>query len=64
MIEVIAKLDALLNALRQDDIDALPPARRERLGQLLTYWGSRCNPPKEEPKAGVLCDLSRGERGE
>jgi hypothetical protein len=25
---------------------------------------NRCNPPKEEPKAGVLCDLSRCERGE
>jgi hypothetical protein len=63
-MSVITTLTALLEGLTQTDIDALPPAHRRRLGALLTYWGNRCDPPKDEPKAGVLCDLRRGERGE
>ena len=64
MIDTASKLLALLDSLSQEEIDALPPAHRQRLGALLTYWGNRCDPPKQEPKAGVLCDLRRGERGE
>ena len=64
MIDTTSKLLALLDSLSQEDIDALPPAHRQRLGALLTYWGNRCDPPKDEPKIGVLSDLSRGERGE
>jgi hypothetical protein len=63
-MSVIDKLAALLEGLTQTDIEALPPAHRQRLGALLTYWGNRCNPPKDEPKSGVLSDLHRGDRGE
>ena len=61
-MSVISKLDALLEALTQEEIDALPPARRQRLGALLAYWGNRCDPPKDEAKAGVLAVLKDGER--
>jgi hypothetical protein len=61
---IATKLAALLDALTQADIEALPPARRERLGQLLKHWGARCDPPKDERKAGAISDPRRGERGE
>jgi hypothetical protein len=61
---ITTKLAALLNALTQADIEALPPARRRQLGQLLKHWGARCDPPQDQPKSGVLSDLRRGLRGE
>jgi hypothetical protein len=63
-LDITTKLSALLDAMTQADIDALPPARRERLGQLLRHWADRCDPPKDERKAGAISDLRRGERGE
>jgi hypothetical protein len=45
-MSIIAKLFDLLSALKQADVDALAPARREMLGALLLYWGRRCAPPK------------------
>jgi hypothetical protein len=58
------KLVALLDAMTQADIDALPPARRERLGQLLRHWGARCDSPTGAPKAGVSPELKREPRDE
>jgi hypothetical protein len=45
---ITTKLVAMLNAITQADIEALPPARRQQLGQLLKYWGARCDPPNGE----------------
>ncbi|HEY7550705.1 MAG TPA: hypothetical protein VH913_14455 [Hyphomicrobiaceae bacterium] len=53
---------ALLDAITRADIEALPPARREQLGQLLKHWGARCDPPDGEPKAGVVSNLTRKPR--
>ncbi|HEY1243556.1 MAG TPA: hypothetical protein VGF29_01870 [Hyphomicrobiaceae bacterium] len=52
-----ARLVALLEGLRQADIDALSPARRYRLGTLLRDWTNRCE-RTGGPKAGD--DYSRG----
>jgi hypothetical protein len=52
---ITTKLAALLNVLTQADIDALPPARRQHLGQLLLHWGAKCTPPNGAHKpANVL----------
>ncbi|HEY7550652.1 MAG TPA: hypothetical protein VH913_14190 [Hyphomicrobiaceae bacterium] len=59
---IITKLVALLNAITQTDIEALPPARREQLGQLLKFWGARCDPPNGVPKTGVVSNLTRKPR--
>ena len=59
---IASKLAALLEGLTQADIDALPPVHRQRLGALLQYWANRCDPPKDEAKAGVLAVLKDGER--
>jgi hypothetical protein len=59
--DLTTKLVALLNALTPDDIGALPPARRERLGQLLKHWGARCDPPNGVPKV-LSSDIKRDPR--
>ncbi|HEY1246087.1 MAG TPA: hypothetical protein VGF29_14770 [Hyphomicrobiaceae bacterium] len=55
--KLTATIEALLGRLRQSDIDALPPARRHRLGTLLRDWADRCERTGGS-KAGD--DYSRG----
>jgi hypothetical protein len=51
-LKLTATIEALLGRLRPDDIEALPPARRLRLGALLRRWADRCVPQTGAPKAG------------
>lgn len=60
---VADKIAALFEALRREDVDAMPPIQRERFAQLLEHWAhfARIRPPA--PKAGVLVDLRGGRQG-
>jgi hypothetical protein len=51
---------ALLEALRREDFDALPPAERERFAHLCRRCADLARRRSEEPKAGLLLDLQSG----
>lgn len=55
-MSVITNAIALLNALRPEDIQALPPFERRRFSDLLNYWARIADKP-DAPKSGVLGDL-------
>jgi hypothetical protein len=65
MSEAVAQVGykavAFLANLRDEDVEAMPPARREELGNLCAYWAARvkARPPA---KAGVLSELRNGAR--
>jgi hypothetical protein len=61
---VADKIAALMESLRQEDIDAMPPARRERFAFLLSRWANVARVRPEPPKEGVLARLSAGERAQ
>jgi hypothetical protein len=50
---------ALLEQLTREDIEALSPAERQRLAQLLRHLAGFADPP---PAPGVLRDLGREPR--
>jgi hypothetical protein len=62
------RITALIETLRLEDIDAMPPAKRERFAQLCSHWGAiaatRAVRRQQERSAGVLADLRRGQRHE
>jgi hypothetical protein len=51
-LKLTATIEALLGRLRRDDIEALPPARRLRLGALLRRWADRCEPQSRVQMGG------------
>jgi hypothetical protein len=58
------KIAALFAALRQEDVDALPPAERRRFADTLRYWAERSEAKAKRAQSGVLARLKRGERSE
>jgi hypothetical protein len=58
--KLAATIETLLGRLRQSDIDALPPARRHRLGALLRQWGDRCELRPSAPASALPADYGRG----
>ena len=62
---MIAKIVALLEGLRADDLDVTPPAHLQRFSALCRHWAGlaeiRASPA---PKTGVLKNLKEGDRSE
>jgi hypothetical protein len=63
---LIEKAIAFLDNLSGEELDKLPPARREKFAALCHHWAQLPErPPKpKEPKAGVLSRHRDGERPE
>ena len=51
---------ALLEALRREDFEALPPAERERFAHQCERCADLARRRANEPKEGVLADLKSG----
>jgi hypothetical protein len=60
-MSVDAYATALLEAVRRDGFDSMPPAKRRRLAEVLRYVADKADAPPP-PKSGVLADL-RDSRG-
>jgi diphthamide synthase subunit DPH2 len=58
---VADKIAALMESLRQEDVEAMAPARRERFAFLCSRWANVAR-VRPEPKSGVLASLKSGER--
>ena len=64
-IAVLDKIDALVAGVARAEIEAMPPARRQRLAQALRHVADLADPPKPDaPKEGTLARLQSGERAE
>jgi hypothetical protein len=66
-MSVVSKIAALIEALRRepDAFATMRPADRLQLAQVCRFIADKADPPKSDgPKAGVLADLSRGQRSE
>jgi hypothetical protein len=61
---MIEKAIAFLDSLNSEELDRLPPARRQKCAALCHHWWRLAKGPPKEPKAGVLGSLKAGERGE
>jgi hypothetical protein len=61
-MSVARKLAAWIEALRRepDAFDKMPPAERRHLAALCRYIAEKADPPRPEPRAGVLADLRDG----
>jgi hypothetical protein len=55
---------ALFEQLRREDVDAMPPARRERFAQLCEHWANFARLRPDTTKGSVVIELRRGQRGE
>jgi hypothetical protein len=60
----VEKIAALFEQLQREDIDALPPARRERFAALCEHWANFARLRPDAPKAGVLVELQARRRDE
>jgi hypothetical protein len=55
---ISAKTAVLIDAVKREGFDGLPPAERRRLADLFRYFADKADPPKNDvPKSGVLADL-------
>jgi hypothetical protein len=63
-MSVAEKAAALLEAITPTELDALPPAARQRFAALCLRIAELAEPRADAPKAGVLSDLRRGARAE
>jgi hypothetical protein len=59
---VADKITALFVALTREEVDAMPPAQRERFAQLCEHWANfaKLRPEPAPAKAGVLIELRGG----
>jgi hypothetical protein len=57
---VADKIAALFLALTREEIDAMPPAQRERFAQLCEHWANFAKLRPASAKAGVLIELRGG----
>lgn len=63
-MSIAEKAYALLGALTPADIQALPPAKRQRFADLCRHLAEVAERPIATPaKVGILADLRRGDRG-
>jgi hypothetical protein len=58
------KITALFMVLKREEVDALPPAARERFAQTCRYWAEFCERRPEPARSGVLVELARRRRDE
>ena len=50
--------------ITREEVDALPPAKRERFAALCQHWADFAKlRPAIEPKAGILVQLKGGRQG-
>jgi hypothetical protein len=64
-IALIEQIEALVAAASKDEIQALPPIRRQRLTQALRYLADQIDPAKDsDPRASALAGIQGGERAE
>ena len=61
---LIDKAIAFLDNLTLDELDRLPPARRQKFSELCYHWHQLAERRREAPKDGVLSRLKSGERSE
>jgi hypothetical protein len=61
---IAAKVDALLTAIRRQDVEELSPAERQRFARLCRYVAALAEPPPSPATSGVLCELKAGRRPE
>ena len=56
------KIAALFVALTREEVDAMPPAQRERFAQLCEHWANfaKLRPGSAPTKSGVLIELRGG----
>jgi hypothetical protein len=58
---MIARILALFEALRAEDLDAAAPVNLERFAALCRHWASLADLARSEPpKPGILSDLKDG----
>jgi hypothetical protein len=59
---VADKIAALFVALTREEVDAMPPAQRERFAQLCEHWANfaKLRPEPASAKAGILIELRGG----
>jgi hypothetical protein len=57
MMPLASRVAALLDALRPEDFEALPPVERRRFADLARRTAELAEPRPEPPKAGVLQEL-------
>jgi hypothetical protein len=60
----VEKIAALFQQLTREDVDALPPAQRERFAQLCEHWAKFAKLRPDVHKSGVLMDLRTRRRDE
>jgi hypothetical protein len=63
-VPIADKIAALFAALTREEVDAMPPAARQRFAQLCQHWADFAKLRPDTPKSGVLVDLRRGLRCE
>jgi hypothetical protein len=61
-MSVAGKIAALFAALTRDELDAMPPAERQRFSDLCRHWHQLAEKPPPQNKTGVLVLLRRGDR--
>jgi hypothetical protein len=61
---MIEKAIAFLDNLTLEELDRLPPARRQKFSELCYHWHKLAEARPKEPKTGVLRDLKDGRRPE
>jgi|RhiMethySRZTD1v2_1073278.scaffolds.fasta_scaffold1724880_1 hypothetical protein len=59
---IATKVAALLDTIRKQDVEALPPVERRRFADLCRYVARFAETQSAPPKAGVLYDLKVGRR--
>jgi hypothetical protein len=55
---MIEKTIAFLDGLSLEDLERLPPARRQKFAALCHHWWRLAEGPPKEPKASVLHHLT------
>jgi hypothetical protein len=63
-MSVVEKAAALLEAVSPADLQAMPPAARRRFAAACRQAADLAEPKPDAPRAGVLCDLRRGDRAQ
>jgi hypothetical protein len=63
-VPVVDKIAALFDVLTREEVDAMPPAVRQRFAQLCQHWADFAKLRPDTPKSGGLVDLRRGLRCE
>jgi hypothetical protein len=67
-ISVAERLGALLDTIKAEQFDVLPPARLRQLADTMRHWAAiadqRADRKRPQRQSGVLADLRRGLRPE